>query len=89
MNKFIMAVECPVCGSLVKADGVTADFTAPEGVVCLNLFSQETFECDRCGTTIYTGDMEDALYYDEPEDDGWYEEPYYGDGDDDEDEFDL
>ena len=68
MNKFIMAVECPVCGELAKADGMTVDFTSPEGVVCLNLFSQETFECDRCGTTIYTGDMEDAIDYEEAED---------------------
>lgn len=68
MNKFIMAVECPVCGELAKADGMTVDFTSPEGVVCLNLFSQETFECDKCGTVIYTGDMEDHLFYDEPED---------------------
>ena len=68
MNKFIMAVECPVCGALAKSDGMTVDFTAPEGVVCLNLFSQEEFECDECGTIIYTGDMEDHLYYDEPED---------------------
>ena len=68
MNKFIMAVECPVCGELAKADGMTVDFSAPEGVVCLNLFSQETFECDRCGTTIYTGDMEDAIDYEESED---------------------
>jgi hypothetical protein len=47
---------------------MTVDFTAPEGVVCLNLFSQETFECNRCCTVIYTGDMEDALYYEEAED---------------------
>lgn len=68
MNKFIMAVECPVCGELVQSDGMTVDFTAPEGVVCLNLFSQESFECPRCGTVSYTGDMEESLYYDEPED---------------------
>ena len=68
MNKFIMAVECPVCGALAKTDGMTVDFTAPEGVVCLNLFSQEEFECNKCGTVIYTGDMEDYLFYDEPED---------------------
>lgn len=74
MNKFIMAVECPVCGELAKADGMTVDFTSPEGVVCLNLFSQETFECDKCGTVIYTDDMEDHLFYDEPEEESDEEE---------------
>ena len=67
MNKFIMAVECPVCGELAKSDGMTVDFTAPDGVVCLYLFSQEEFECVACGTVIYTGDMEDHLFYDDPE----------------------
>ena len=68
MNKFIMAVECPVCGEIVKDDGITVDFTAEEGVVCLNLFSQNDFHCENCGTDIYTGDMEDHLWYEESED---------------------
>ena len=68
MNKFIMAVDCPVCGRTVKADGLTVDFTADEGVVNLCLFSQQDFHCEVCGTDIYTGDMEDHLWYEEPED---------------------
>lgn len=67
MNKFIMAVCCPVCGELVKSDGWTVDFTTSENVVCLDLFSQQDFHCEMCGTDIYTGDMEDSLWYEEPE----------------------
>ena len=68
MNKFIMAVECPVCGEVVKADGLTVDFTADDRVVCLNLFSQQDFNCEACGTYIYTGDMEEQLWWEEAED---------------------
>lgn len=67
MNKFIMAVECPVCGEVVKADGLTVDFTADDRVVCLNLFSQQDFHCEACGTDIYTNDMEDCIDYEETE----------------------
>lgn len=61
MSEFIMAINCPECGELAKQDGKTVDFTAPNGVVCLDLFSQQAFHCENCGVSIYTGDIDDCI----------------------------
>lgn len=67
MMKFIKALECPNCGELVQDDGSTIDFTAPDGVVNLNLFSLSDFHCGNCGAYIYTGDIDDCIMYEEPD----------------------
>lgn len=74
MAKFIKAVECPVCGEIVKADGFTLDLTTEDNVICLNNFSCDYFHCESCGTDIYTGDMGDCIEYEEPDDIGDDEE---------------
>ena len=66
-SKFRMAVTCPVCAATIKSDGWTVDFTNPEGVVLLDLFANEEFECERCGTIVYTGDTENMYEYEESE----------------------
>lgn len=63
-SKFRMAVTCPVCGNTIVSDGWTVDFTNKEGVVLLDLFADEEFECENCGTTVYTGDVEQMYEYD-------------------------
>lgn len=68
MFKFIMAVDCPVCGELAKQDGLTVDFTTDKNIVNLSLFSQQDFHCEACGADIYTGDMEDCIDYEVAED---------------------
>ena len=64
-SKFKMAVACPVCGEVIRSNGWTVDYTNPEGVVLLDLFECEEFECDRCGTVVYTGDVEQMYEYQE------------------------
>lgn len=64
-TKFRMAVTCPVCGGTIKADGWTIDFTQSEGVVLLDMFACEEFECEHCGTVVYTGDVEQMYEYEE------------------------
>lgn len=69
MAKFIKAVECPVCGEIVKDNGISLDMTTGENVICLNNFSCDSFHCDNCGTDIYVGDIEDVIEYETAEDD--------------------
>ena len=69
MFKFIMAVECPVCGELVRDTGFTVDFTTNAPVVNLELFSQQSFFCEECKTNIYTGDMEMVMDFETVDDD--------------------
>lgn len=57
-NSFIPAITCPICDNLVEGDA-TFDLTCDEGVVNLELFAQREFECKKCGTHIYTGDISD------------------------------
>lgn len=64
-NRFRMAVICPVCRETIRADGWTIDFTNPAGVVVLDLFACMEFECDCCGTVVYTGDVEQMYEYEE------------------------
>lgn len=67
MAKFIKAVECPVCGEIVKDNGLSLDLTTEENVICLNSFSCESFHCKSCGTDIYVGDIDDCIEYETPE----------------------
>ena len=69
-SKFRMAVTCPVCDETILSDGWTVDFTQPEGVVTLDMFACEEFECERCGTIVYTGDVEQMYEYEEHEIEG-------------------
>lgn len=69
-SKFRMAVTCPVCGETIVSDGWTVDFVNKEGVVLLDLFANEEFECEHCGTAVYTGDVEQMYEYEE----GYYAE---------------
>lgn len=66
-NKFRMAVTCPVCGETIKASGWTIDFENQEGVVLLDLFACEEFNCDNCGTVVYTGDVDCMYEYEDGE----------------------
>ncbi|MBQ2396248.1 MAG: hypothetical protein II304_04285 [Bacteroidales bacterium] len=68
MAKFIKAVECPVCGEIVKDDGFTLDLTTEENVICLNNFSCDSFHCENCNTDIYIGEIDDYLEYETNED---------------------
>lgn len=65
MIKYRKAVVCPCCGDYVVQEGYTADFTTNEMIVCLDDFSQEVFHCKNCGATIYTGDMDDCVEYED------------------------
>ena len=71
MSKFIKACSCPVCDNLIKEDGYTIDFTT-EGssipVIDLSLFACTEFVCEKCGTTVYTGDTGCLYEYEEDED---------------------
>jgi len=67
-SKFRMAVTCPVCGETIKDDGWSIDFTQAEGVVTLDMFACQEFECERCGTVVYTGDVEQMYEYEEGDD---------------------
>lgn len=69
MAKFIKAVECPVCGEIVKDNGISLDMTTGENVICLNNFSFDSFHCNNCGTDIYVGDIEDVIEYETAKDD--------------------
>lgn len=68
MIKYRKAVVCPCCDRYVVQEGYTADFTTDEMIVCLNNFSQEVFHCENCGATIYTGDMDDCIEYEDGDD---------------------
>lgn len=68
MAKFIKAIECPVCGGIVKDDGFTLDFTTEDNVICINNFSCDSFHCELCGTDIYVGDINDCIEYETAED---------------------
>ena len=44
------------------------DFTTPNTdipIVSLGLFSQSTFKCEKCGTTVYIGDEDNMYEYEE------------------------
>lgn len=42
------------------------DFTVPDGVVNLDMFGCQCFECERCGTKVYTsGDISDMVEIEE------------------------
>ena len=69
MEKFIKAVECPVCGEIVKDNGISLDMTTGENIIILNNFSLDSFHCNNCGTDIYVGDIEDVIEYETAEDD--------------------
>jgi len=68
MSKFKMTVGCPVCDELIVDDGIVVDFTTPNTdipIVSLGLFSQSTFKCEKCGTTVYIGDEDNMYEYEE------------------------
>lgn len=56
INRYKMAVECPTCGEVVLGEDII-DYTNPAGVVVLDLFANSSFECEKCGTKIWTGDV--------------------------------
>ena len=64
-SKFRMAVMCPVCGETIMDEGWSIDYTNPDGVVVLDMFADQEFECKRCGTVVYTGDVEQMCEYEE------------------------
>ena len=64
MNRFQMAVICPVCSNAILAS-VVLDETVRPGVVVLDCFQMELFHCEECGTKVYTGDVECMYEYEE------------------------
>lgn len=56
MNQYQLAVTCPNCDETILGS-VVADFTNPKGVVLLDMFACEAFVCEKCGTTVITGDL--------------------------------
>lgn len=88
MATFKPAVTCPLCGKTIVGNRVM-DFTNPDGIVLLNLFELTSFHCERCGTSVYTGDVEEFYEVEEgeiPDDDedndGWVYEEDWDDEDD-------
>lgn len=74
MSIFKLAVTCPVCEEVIIQDsGWHIDSTLPDGVINLNSFSCEQFTCNRCGTIVYTGDIECMCEYEE----GHFDEDEY------------
>ena len=72
MSVFQMAVQCPKCGETILG-GRVMDHTAPDGVVTLDLFANESFYCENCGTRVFTGDADCFYEYetvDEDEEEG-------------------
>ena len=63
MSIFKLAVTCPVCGENIIQDDYHMDATLPDKVVNLDSFSCEHFECENCGTIVYTGDVDDICEY--------------------------
>lgn len=61
--KYILAVTCPVCGKTIKDTGYSVDFTNEDGVVLLDMFANTDFECEECGTVVYTLDVESMYKY--------------------------
>ena len=92
MATFKPAVICPLCGETIVGDRVM-DFTNPDGVVLLNLFELTSFNCSKCGTSVYTGDVEEFCEVEEGEipdddeeyDDEWDDEEDWDDEDDEDD----
>lgn len=60
MSVFQMAVQCPECGETILGNRVM-DHTNHDGVILLDLFANETFCCEGCGTRVFTGDV-DCFY---------------------------
>ena len=92
MATFRIAVTCPLCEETIIGDMV-ADHTNPDGVALLNLFETTSFHCEKCGTSVYTGDIESfceveegEILDDDEEDDGWDDEEDDEDWDDKEDD---
>jgi hypothetical protein len=64
----IYTVACGKCGG--EAVSSTLDLTNPQddGTIRIDLelaAEQETFECQRCGATVYTGDLDVSTEYGE------------------------
>lgn len=66
INRYKMAVECPTCGEVVLGEDII-DFTNPAGIVVLDLFACASFECEKCGTKIWTGDADSFYEFEEAE----------------------
>ena len=64
MFTYRMAVNCPNCGSLAIQEGSNTDMISAD-VVCLSMFSQQSFHCDNCGVDVFTGNVEDTVDYKE------------------------
>lgn len=68
MSVFKLAVTCPICDEIIISDGWHVDSTLPDGVVNLDSFACEHFECENCGTVVYTGDVECMYEYETGDD---------------------
>lgn len=67
MSEYTLAVICPECESVILG-GRVRDMTNQNGVVLLDLFACESFQCESCGTIVYTGDTYSLYEWDAGED---------------------
>ena len=51
-------VWCPTCGAFIRGNTICAIDGRPDGFVTLDDFEMSVFECDECGTTVVTPDLE-------------------------------
>jgi hypothetical protein len=64
--KIVYTVTCGNCGG--EATSSTLDLSNPQddGTIRINLelaAEQETFECENCGSAVYTGDLDVSTEY--------------------------
>lgn len=65
MSVIKLAMTCPVCEEVIIQDGWCMDSTIPDKVVNLDMFAYQHFECENCGTNVYTGDVDSMYEYEE------------------------
>ena len=64
--EYYLLLECPKCEEEIHY-GVCLTLLTHNGlpVISADNTSQMVFDCDNCGTRIYTGDFHDMLDYDD------------------------
>jgi len=67
MNYSRIGTFCPVCGEFINGGFILYGDGRPENTICLEDFEQMEFCCERCNTSVYTGDYESMCEVEEGE----------------------
>lgn len=65
LQSYCITVDCPVCGNECEPNHIVEINGKEEVTVNLSEFNCCAFHCSHCGATVYTGDVDANVDYEE------------------------